>query len=166
MDQGEASSDERVSVNIFLPSGQSVAVSILLTQTCGELGKIAQTSFGRGFLRLLSADGHFLHPDDSLQSAGLEDGSNLTAVAQIPRLVATQLAFAIWTYGGPAVAWGDPEAGGDCDTHGKWVRSVQELVAAEYAIAAMLTNGQVVSWGDPVSNLAPIQTINSSNDGC
>lgn len=151
MDQGEASSDERVSVNIFLPSGQSVAVSILLTQTCGDLGKIAQTSFGRGFLRLLSADGQFLHPDDSLQSAGLEDGSNVTAVAQIPRLVATQLAFAIWTYGGPAVAWGDPEAGGDCDTHGKRVRSVQELVAAEYAIAAMLTNGHVVSWGDPGS---------------
>eukprot|EP00435_Cladocopium_sp_Y103_P037690 s863_g10.t1 len=153
MDQGEAasSSDDQVSVNIFLPSGRSVAVSILLTQTCGELQEIAQTSFGRGFLRLLSADGHFLDPDDSLQSVGLEDGSNLTAVAQIPRLVATQLAFSIWTSGGPAVAWGDPEAGGDCDMHGRRVRSVQELVPAEYAIAAMLTNGQVVSWGDPGS---------------
>ena len=149
---GEASSNE-VSVNIFLPSGRSITVSILRTQTCGELGEIAQTSFGRGFLRLLSADGHFLHPDDSLQSAGVEDGSNLTAVAQIPRLIATQLAFAIWTSGGPAVAWGDPEAGGDCEMHGKHVKSVQELVAAEYAIAAIMTNGQVVSWGDPCSNL-------------
>lgn len=165
MNQGEASSssDELVSINIFLPSGRSIAVSILLTQTCGELREIAQTSFGRGFLRLLSGDGHFPHPDDSLQSAGLGDGSNLTAVAQIPRLVATQLAFAIWTYGGPAVAWGDPEAGGDCD-HRKAVKSVQELVAAEYAIAAMLTNGQVVSWGDPGSNLA--QTMMDVDSGC
>ena len=82
----------------------------------GDLKLLAQKTFGKGFLKLVRADGRVLtNPMDSLQAAGVHDGEHLTAVAQQIQIASTESAFALWCCGGNlVVAWGDPESGGDC----------------------------------------------------
>jgi len=59
----------------------------------GDLKMAVQRSLGRPFLRLAAADGRILNPTESLQSAGVENGSCIAAIAQQPKIAATQSAF-------------------------------------------------------------------------
>lgn len=148
--------DIRITIQMFLPSGRNVTVSVSPAQTLIELRKMAKQTFGRGFLQLLSG-GIILSPDLTISSAGLKDGDTLTAIFQASNLVATQEAFALWAINGPVIAWGDPGAGGVCDCD--QLISVQQVVPADHAFAAILTDGHVVAWGDTESALADNRQI-------
>ena len=66
-------------------------------------------------LRLVSSKGWLLSdPLETIQSAVVQDGDNVTAVAQQGRLAATQKAFAAILVDGRVVGWGDPASGGHC----------------------------------------------------
>ena len=68
----------------------------LQSSKVGDLRTLAQKSFQRGFLRLVDADHGMVDPAVSLQSAGLEDGDNLTAIVIHPKVAATVRAFALF----------------------------------------------------------------------
>ena len=101
-------------ITVALPSGCSEKFSIAQSSKVGDLRVLAQKSFQRGFLRLVTADHHALDPTLTLQAAGLEDGDHLTAIAVEATLAATSRAFALFCSGGDrVVTWGDPDYGGD-----------------------------------------------------
>ena len=61
-------------------------------------------TFGKGFLKLVTEDGHALtNPMDSLQAAGVQDGQDRTAVVQQIKVASTDSAFAVWCCGGNGV---------------------------------------------------------------
>eukprot|EP00435_Cladocopium_sp_Y103_P013405 s330_g3.t1 len=109
-------------------------------------------SFGLRFLRLVNVQGQALKdPTKSLQAVEIEEGSNLTAVAQEERtLSATAEAFALWYRGAHRIiTWGDPDYGGDSAAVQDQITSVQQVKSTGSAFAAILADGSVVTWGDP-----------------
>lgn len=134
-------------VHVSFPSGSGDTLSLPQSSTVGELKIRAQTSFGKGFLRLVTQNGRALtDPMESLQSAGVEEGDHLTVVAQQPKVAATGAAFAVWFCGGDRiVTWGDPV----CDSFviQDYLKNVQQVQATTRAFAAILANGSVVTWG-------------------
>ena len=89
-------------------------------------------------------------PEDSLQNSGVQDGENLTAVAQQVKIAASYRAFDLWCLGGnQVVTWGNPDFGGDCSAVKDQLRDVQQIWAAGFAFAAILADGSVVAWGRP-----------------
>ena len=138
-------------VNISFPSGSGNSLLLPEHSKVGDLKLLAQKSLGRGFLKLVTANGHVLNNlADSLQSAGVQDGERLTVVAQQPNMIATARAFAMWSCGSNTVIiWGDPDSGGDCSAVQDQLRNVKQIQATNWAFAAILANGSVVTWGDP-----------------
>jgi len=133
-------------VNISFPSGSGNSLLLPEHSKVGDLKLLAQKSLGRGFLKLVTANGHVLNNlADSLQSAGVQDGERLTVVAQQPNMIATARAFAMWSCGSNTVIiWGDPDSGGDCSTVGRWIG---RLGPSARAFAAILADGSVVTTG-------------------
>ena len=86
---------------------------------------------GAGLLRLVSPDGRFLDPLQSLQDTGLQDGESLCAVAQPEttlQVAATERAFAVWSPGfDRIVTWGHPHFGGDSSSVQSTLRNVQQV---------------------------------------
>lgn len=129
-----------VNISVSLPSGQTVSLSLPQTSIVQDLKIAAQEAFGKKFLRLSRSDGSILEPDSLLSSAGEE----VTAVVQLPRMVATEAAFALWCSGGQVVTWGDPVFGGKIPENLlDQLQQVQEIVASFGAFAAILTDGRV-----------------------
>ena len=139
-----------IQISIALPSGRSEAFTLPQSSKVGDLRILAQKSFQRGFLSLVDADHGMVDPAVSLQSAGLEDGDNLTAIVIHPKVAATIRAFALFCSGGNrVVTWGDPGYGGDSSEVQDQLKGVQQIQATAYAFAAILADGSVVTWGDP-----------------
>ena len=139
-----------IQISIALPSGRSEAFTFPQSSKVGDLRILAQKSFQRGFLRLVDADHGMVDPAVSLQSAGLKDGDNLTAIVIHPKVAATARAFALFCSGGNwVVTWGDPGYGGDSSEVQDQLKGVQQIQATYSAFAAILANGLVVTWGDP-----------------
>ena len=87
---------------------------------------------------------------ESLQTAGVEAGDQLTAIALQANVAATRNAFALWCCGGNRIAtWGPPDFGGDSSKVQHHLRSVQQVQATDGAFAAILADGSVVTWGNP-----------------
>ena len=138
-----------IQISIALPSGRSEAFTLPQSSKVGDLRILAQKSFQRGFLRLVDADHGMVDPAASLQSAGLEDGDNLTAIVIHPKIAATARALALFCSGGNrVVTWGDPGFGGDIQDQ---LKGVQQIQATGGAFAAILADGLVVTWGIPGS---------------
>ena len=136
--------------SVSLPSGHCEDVVVAMNGTVGDLKMAAQRSLGRPFLRLAAADGRILNPTESLQSAGVENGSCIAAIAQQPKIAATQSAFALWCAGGDRiVTWGKSDSGGNSTAVQDQLRNVQQVHATSGAFAAILSDGTVVTWGDP-----------------
>ena len=141
-----------IQISIALPSGRSEAFTLPQSSKVGDLRILAQKSFQRGFLRLVDADHGMVDPAVSLQSAGLEDGDNLTAIVIHPKTAATARAFALFCSGGNrVVTWGDPGFGGDSSEVQDQLKGVQRIQATSGAFAAILADGLVVTWGIPGS---------------
>ena len=89
-------------------------------------------------------------PTKSLQSAGRQDGDDLTAVAIEPKLAATDLAVASFCCGSDrVVTWGHPDCGRDSSEIQDQLNGVQQVQATgDGAFAAILADGLVVTWGD------------------
>ena len=85
-----------------------------------------------------------------LQDCLLSGCRELGAVVQLPNLVATGHAFAIWCCGGRAITWGRPDFGGDCAAVQDQLRNVFMIQASQVAFAAITSDGRVVTWGHPV----------------
>jgi hypothetical protein len=138
---------------------------------------LAQKTFKKGFLKLVTADGHVLtNLADSLQTAGVQDGEHLTAVVQEAKVAATDSAFAMWCCGGNRlVTWGHPRIGGDCSAVQGKLCKVQQVQATGAAFSAILVDGSVVTWGmagvggdsslveDQLRNVLQIQATRSSS---
>ena len=139
-------------VDVSLPSGCCVSLSLSPDSTVEDLKIMAQKCFGQGFLRLVTAKGKALtNLTQSLLTAGIQEGEHLTAIAQQARLSATEDAFAVWCCGGDRiVTWGDPDHGGDSSAVQDQLKNVQQVHAARFAFAAILADGSVVTWGDPI----------------
>ena len=138
--------------SVSLPSGHCEDVVVAMNGTVGDLKMAAQRSLGRPFLRLAAADGRILNPTESLQSAGVENGSCIAAIAQQPKIAATQRAFALWCAGGDRiVTWGKSDSGGDSTAVQDQLRNVEQVHATNTAFAAILSNETVVTWGNPYS---------------
>ena len=98
----------------------------------------------------MAADHSVVDPAVSLQTAGLEDGDHLTAIAVEARLAATDRVFALFCCGGDrVVTWGHPDFGGDSSRAQGQLKGVQQVQATDRAFAAILSDGSVVTWGDP-----------------
>ena len=76
---------------------------------------LAQKSFQKGFLSLITADSRVLEdPQQPLEDLGLRDGDHLTAVCREASLAATRAAFALWCPGADGiVTWGSAGCGAD-----------------------------------------------------
>ena len=139
-----------IQISIALPSGRTEAFTLPQSSKVGDLRILAQKSFQRGFLSLVDADHGMVDPAVSLQSAGLEDGDNLTAIVIHPKLAATIRAFALFCSGGNrVVTWGDPGYGGDSSEVQDQLKGVQQIQATYSAFAAILADGLVATWGIP-----------------
>ena len=140
-----------IQVNLALPSGKRKSLTIEESSKVGDLRILAQKAFGRGFLRLVAATGRVLNdPEKLLNTAGVQNGDNLTVVAQEAKLAATEQAFALWCCGGDRLlTWGNPHFGGDSAAVQEQFRGVQQVGATSAAFAAILTDGSVTTWGHP-----------------
>ena len=139
-------------VDVALPSGKRESLEVPVSSTVGHLKMLAQKSLGQRFLQLVTAGGLPLDAMESLEAAGLQDGDNLTALAQQPKMAATEKAFALWCCGAlRVVTWGNPRCGGDSsavqDRLGQC--GVQQIEGSSGAFAALLADGSVVTWGKP-----------------
>ncbi|CAK9092319.1 unnamed protein product [Durusdinium trenchii] len=83
----------QISLTVLLPSGQGHSISIAKDSTLSDLKVAVQEALGRGFLRLVTADGHFLDPKSNLplHMAGIHNGDSVTAIAQSPGITATKV---------------------------------------------------------------------------
>ena len=80
-------------VNVVFPSGSGETLLLPEHSKVGDLKLLAQTTFGRGFLKLVTMDGRVLtNLEETLQAAGVQEEEQLTAVQQV-KLKATQKAF-------------------------------------------------------------------------
>ena len=140
-------------VCVALPSGKRKALSITRSSSTGDLKVLAQESFEQGSLKLVASSGRVLRNlAESLEDAGVRQGDFLTAIAQHPKVAATDAAFATWCCGDDAVStWGDPSAGGDRTAVENQLRDVQEVGATAGVFAAVHGDGSVVAWGDQES---------------
>eukprot|EP00435_Cladocopium_sp_Y103_P036266 s632_g9.t1 len=140
-------------VDVALPSGKTQSLEVPLSSSVGDLKKLAQKSLGQQFLQLVTAAGLPLDPIKSLEAAGVRDGGdNLTALAQQPKMAATEKAFALWCCGGfRIVTWGNPRCGGDSSSVQNRLgqSGVQQIEGSSGAFAALLADGSVVTWGKP-----------------
>ena len=133
-----------VNISVSLPSGQSVSISLPHTSKVQDLKIAAQEALGKKFLRLSKTDGSILDPDSLLSI--LQAGEEVTAVVQLPRLAATEAAFALWCSGGQVVVWGDPAFGGKIPENLRdELHRVKEIVASFGAFAAILMDGRVAA---------------------
>ena len=82
-------------LNVSLPSGRCAALSLGPTRTVFDLKMKAQQSLGQRFLRLAAPDGRLFDPIKTLQDSGLQSGESITAVAQQPKVAATDRAMAL-----------------------------------------------------------------------
>ena len=58
-------------LNVSFPSGSGETLSLPEHSKVGDLKLLAQKTFGKGFLKLVTVEGHALtNPEDSLQAAG------------------------------------------------------------------------------------------------
>ena len=127
-------------IDICLPSGKRKHLEIPESSNVGYLKVLAQKSFGRGFLKLVAAQGRILlDPQESVQAAGIQDGDTLTAIAQTAKIAAAPQAFALWCVGGDRiVTWGNPDRGGDSSHVQEQLRNVQQIQSTRSAFAAIL----------------------------
>ena len=156
--------DGAVELCVSLPSGTSTVLSAARCCTIRELKrKVAAEaeSSGQVVLTLVAPDGCVLEEGQSVEAAGLHDGDTITAIkTQAPQMAATTKrtnlgrvlpmngAFATCFPGcNLVVAWGDPEAGGDCSRVQEQLQNVQQIQATDGAFAAILADGSVVTWG-------------------
>eukprot|EP00435_Cladocopium_sp_Y103_P072163 s196_g39.t1 len=129
-----------------MPSGRSENLSLPQSSKVGDLRILAQKAFGHGVLRLLTADGQSLDSSVSLETAGLQDGDQLTVLVLQRYLAATREAFALWCCGGDRiVTWGHPDCGSDNSAVQHQLRSVEQVQATGDAFAAILADGSVVT---------------------
>ena len=137
-------------VTVSLTSGSPASLSLQESSKVGDLKALAEESFGKPFLRLVTADGRILtDTSEPLADAGLQDGDQLTAIPGQAKLAATGSAFALWCCGGQkVVTWRNPECGGD-NSAVQGLKKVQQVQATRRAFAAILQDGSVVTWGNP-----------------
>ena len=140
-------------VIVALTSGRSESLSLSESSKVGDLKALAQESFKKRFLQLVTAEGRILTDTSALfADAGLRDGEHLTAIVGQPKMAATDDAFALWCCGSNGVVtWGYPDSGGDSSAVQDQLRKVQQIQATESAFAAILEDGSVVTWGYPDS---------------
>eukprot|EP00438_Fugacium_kawagutii_P026135 Skav233832 [mRNA] locus=scaffold2623:51345:53682:- [translate_table: standard] len=144
---------ETLNLRASLPSGRSEIVKVSPSDTVEQLRKAVQKSLGRPFVRLAAPNGRLLDdPTESLERVGLQDGDEITAVAQQPKVATTSRAFALWYEAGSRViCWGNPASGANtivADRVHEWT-NVHKVCSTWAAFAAILTNGRVVTWGHP-----------------
>eukprot|EP00435_Cladocopium_sp_Y103_P019283 s711_g4.t1 len=134
-------------IHVALPSGRGETISILRRGNVVDLKIAAERYLGQRFLRLAAPDGRLLDPTESLRLYGLKDGDSLTAVAQQPKIAATDTVFALWCEGGRLVTWGSngPDNSGFQDH----LKNVQQICGTGSAFAAILADGSVMTWGNP-----------------
>ena len=92
-------------LNVLLPSGRCASLSLPLDGTVLDLKLAAHESLGQPFLRLAAPDGRLLNPTEPLKDSGLKSGDCIAAVAQQPKVAATDCAMALWCPGGGVVTW-------------------------------------------------------------
>ena len=130
-------------VDVSFPSGSGETLLLPEHSKVRDLKLLAQKTFGHGFLKLVTAEGHVLtNPVASLQAAGVQDGEHLTSMVQAAGVAATSQAFAAWCCGGNRiVTWGNPKSGGDCSRVQDRLVGVQEIQTTQHAFAAILADG-------------------------
>ena len=126
--EGEAVEEgARLKLQVSLPSGRSEDVLVDPRATVGDLKLVAQRALRQGFLTL-TLDGRLLDLAEFLQSAGLRDGDCIAAIAQQPKVAATQGGFALWCIvRDRIVTWGDPARGGDSTAIQDQLKNVQKI---------------------------------------
>eukprot|EP00434_Breviolum_minutum_P017584 symbB.v1.2.015519.t1/scaffold1152.1/size135547/9 len=120
----------------------------------------AQKAFQQGFLKLFDGHGHCLEPSLTLEAAGIDGWAPVSAIVQLPQLVSTCGAFALWCHSG-VITWGHEGKGGDSNDVQDQLKDVKKVVAAysclinDLSFAALTNNGQVVHWGGQYEKLYP-----------
>ena len=90
-------------VNVGLLSGRTEVLEVERALNVRDLKVLAQNSFQRAFLKLVTAGGRpLVDLDESLEAAGIQDKDLVTAVPLQAQLAANDRAFA------PVVSWRRP----------------------------------------------------------
>lgn len=102
---------ERITIKVALVSGRCESISISKQCRVSDLTAAAKDAL-QIYSLTLSKAGNILNPEDSLVDL-VSDGDTLMAIAEVPLLAATDFAFLCWSSSNGAVAWGNPNEGGD-----------------------------------------------------
>ena len=139
-----------IGYNISLPNGSSCRV---LGDRVLELKEQAQEQLQKPFLQLCSPGGCILDPSEACDIYDdLQESATMTAIAEEPKVAATNCAFSLWCAGGSrVVSWGHHESGGNAAGVMQSLANVVDMKATEHAFAAILGSGKVVTWGDAES---------------
>ena len=136
-------------VNVSFPSGSGETLQLPEHSKVGDLRLLAPKTFRKGFLKLVTFEGMFWPTlRNCCKAAGVQDGENITAVAQRASLSATLrllLSGAVeateWLPGAMQMQVVD------CSAIQDQLEDVQQIQAASVAFAAILSDGSVVAWG-------------------
>ena len=134
-------------VDVCLSSGDALSIAVSPATSVSELKAAAQQHFQRRLT--LAAKGQQLDFTATMSEAGLRDGDVVAAVAQLGKLAATDVAFALDAHESELVTWGNSRVGGDSSQVQGQLRNVQHIQATKYAVTAILESGAVVTCGDP-----------------
>ena len=110
--------------------------------------------------KLFDGHGQCLEPSLTLEAAGIDGWAPVSAIVQLPQLVSTCGAFALWCHSG-VITWGHEGKGGDSNDVQDQLKDVKKVVAAysclinDLSFAALTNNGQVVHWGGQYEKLYP-----------
>ena len=139
-----------VGYNISLANGSSCKV---FGDWVLDLKEQAQEQLQKPFLQMCSPGGCILDPSEACDTYDdLQESSTITAIAQEPKVAATNCAFSLWCAGGSRmVSWGHQDSGGNATGVMQSLTNIVDMKATEHAFAAILGSGKVVTWGDAAS---------------
>ena len=138
----EASSSSN-EFEVSMPNGSACKVRGLRVL---DLKVQSQILFQKGFLKLVAKD-KVLDVNGRCDEQ-LKPGDCVTAIAQKPKVVGTQDAFALFCVGGDTVVtWGNYKHGGSSSPVDERLRNVVDIQRTDCTFSAILDTGTVVTWG-------------------
>ena len=104
-----------IALQIALLSGHTITIDAAVDETVDELRQRAQNKLQRGLRCLVNPSGLVLQKCHTLQDAGIKSGDLLTATAEPIKIVSSRFAaaFAMITFDGSVITWGNALRGGD-----------------------------------------------------
>ena len=129
---------EKITIKVALVSGRCESISISKQCRVSVLTAAAKDAL-QIYSLTLSKAGNILNPEDSLVDLDVNDGDILMAIAEVPLLAATDFAFLCWSSSNGAVAWGNPNEGGDVSQVAGKLKDVEKAGPGDHGLLSEKT---------------------------